>query len=133
MAYAFPSIKPTSRSYTPGRFPQTEFTALNGATTVMRYGSRRTDAELTLGFENITDDQATSILQNYESVNGVWDNVTFTANDGAAGASSSLQAYLREVGGSGLRWRYAEPPTVTSVFPGISNVSCKFVGILDAA
>ena len=131
MPVAFPSLKPTSRTYSPGEYPQTDFVAQNGARVVVRFGSRRVDSELALTFKNITDDEASSILANYEQVNGVWDYVTFTGNDGAVGASSSLQNYLREVGGSGLRWRYAKPPTMTSEQPGRSSVSCSFVGVLD--
>ena len=132
-ARAFPNIKPSSRSYNPGRYPQTVFEAQNGATTVVRFGNRRVDAELSLGFDNITDDNATAILKNYESVNADWDHVTFTGNSGSVGASSSLQAYLQETGGSGLQWRYAEPPTVSSVIPGRSSVQCKFRAFLDGA
>jgi len=133
MAVAFPSIKPTTRNYSPGTYPQTEFRAQNGALTVVRFGSRRVDAELSLEFRNITDSQAATILQNYEAVNGVWDWVTFTGSDGSTGAGSELQQYLQETGGSGLRWRYADPPSVSSVVPGRSTVQCKFVGVLDAA
>lgn len=131
MAIAFPSIKPSSRSYSPGGYPQTEFRAQNGALTVVRFGSRRVDAELSLEFRNIPDSQAVLILKNYEAVNSAWDWVTFTAADGAAGADAELAAYIREAGGSGLRWRYAEPPAVSSVQPGLSSVQCKFVGCLD--
>lgn len=131
MPVAFPNLQPSSRRYDPGEYPQTEFKAQNGATTVVRFGSRRVDAKLTLTFQNISDDEATSILQNYEQVNSAWDYIVFGINDGAAGASASLQAYLREFGGSGLRWRYADAPAVTSVKPGLSSVSCKFVAVLD--
>lgn len=133
MAVAFPAIKPSGRSYSPGTYPQTEFRAQNGAVTVVRYGSRRVDSELSLEFQNISDSDAALILANYEAVNGPWDYVTFTTSTGAVGASSTLAAYIRESGGSGLRWRYAEPPTVTSVVPGRSTVQCKFVGIMDGA
>ncbi len=133
MAIAFPSLKPTSRRYQPGEYPQTDFVAQNGVRTVIRFGSRRVDSSLNLTFDNITDDEASSILANYEAVNSVWDHVTFTVDDGATGASSSLQDYLMETGGSGLRWRYEKSPTVTSVKPGLSTVSCSFVGVLDPA
>ena len=127
----FPEIKPTSRSYTPGNYPQTQFKAQNGATTVIRFGSRRVDARLSLGFSNVTDDEAASILSNYESVNSAWNMVTFTTANGSAGAGSALAAYLQESGASGLRWRYSAPPQVQSVYPGVSSVSCEFVAVLD--
>ena len=130
-AIPFPDIKPSSRSYSPGAYPQTDFQAQNGARTVVRFGNRRVDSNLLLSFANITDAQAALILGNYEAVNRDWNNVTFSATTGSAGASSELAAYLAETGGSGLLWRYAEPPQVSSVYPGVSSVTCKFVGILD--
>lgn len=130
-AVPFPSVKPASRSYSPGRYPQTEFRAQNGALTVLRYGNKRFDATLTLDFRNITDDDAALILANYEAVNRDWNYVTFNRSTGASGASSSLAEYIREAGGSGLRWRYSEPPSVENSFGGRSNVSCQFVGVLD--
>lgn len=130
-AVAFPALKPTSRSYSPGALAQTEFRALNGATTVLRYGNRRSDSELQLSFQNITDANAALLLGLYERTIVLDDWITFTGADGAAGASPELATYLREVGGSGLRWRFSEPPAVESVVPGRSTVQCRFVGRLD--
>lgn len=130
-AVAFPNIPPTARSYSPGKYPQTEFVAQNGAVTRMLYGNRRLNAELSLEFSNITDGSAALILQNYETVTKTNDWVSFTAANGSIGAPA-LASYLQESGGSGLRWRYAEPPQVTSVLPGRSSVQCRFVGELDA-
>ena len=132
VAIAFPPVKPTGRSYTPGAYPTAEFKALNGATTRMLYGNRRSDAELSLEFSNITDGNAALILRNYERVTPTADWVSFTNATGSAGASAALAAYLEESGGSGLRWRYEGPPEVRSVSPGRSTVQVKFIGQLDA-
>tara|TARA_R100000152_G_scaffold14120_1_gene6359 strand:+ start:5543 stop:5944 length:402 start_codon:yes stop_codon:yes gene_type:complete len=121
---------PTSRSYSPGTYPQVEFEAQNGVKTVIRYGKNRINATLSLGFNNITDSQAASILSNYETVNSVWGNVTFDGTNVIDGADSQLQTFFKE--GTPLKWRYSGPPSVTSVYPGISNVSCSFVACLDA-
>ena len=130
-AVAFPTIAPSSRNYSPGKYSYSEFKALNGATTRMIYGNRRSDAELSLGFKHISDTQAASILAHYETITPTSDWASFTTSDVAAGASTAMANYLREVGGSGLRWRYAEPPTVESITPGISSVDVKLVGQLD--
>lgn len=132
-AVAFPNLKPTSRSYSPGTYPQTEFQSQNGAKTIVRYGNRRFDSSLQLSFQNITDAQAASILQNYEDVNANWNYVTFSSSNGSAGAGSDLATYLQESGASGLKWRYDGPPQVDSVYPGVSSVSCAFIGVLDAS
>jgi hypothetical protein len=132
MPHSFPSIKPSSRSYSPGKYPQTDFEAQNGAKTIMRYGKNRVNATLTLGFANIADADAALILANYEDVNSDWDYVTFSSANGTVGVdSTSLSNYFKE-SGSGLKWRYSGPPSVTSTFKGMSNVSCSFVACLDA-
>ena len=131
----FPNIKPSSRSYTPGTYPQTEFVAQNGAKTVLRYGNKKVDAKLTLGFTNITDSEANQILDAYEVVNSDYDYIQFSTTNSLAGISN--QALRREFAGKDssnntlLRYRFDGPPTVTSVRPGRSNVQCKFVACLD--
>ena len=131
VAVAFPNLQPTARSYSPGVYPKNEFQALNGAVTILRYGNRRTSAELSLSFDNIRDSDAALLLANYEQQN-VGDNwVTFATANGMIGAGYSLAGYLGETG-SGLRWRYAEPPSVDSVFPGLSTVKARFKADLDA-
>tara|TARA_R100000654_G_scaffold19558_1_gene39932 strand:- start:1 stop:423 length:423 start_codon:yes stop_codon:yes gene_type:complete len=132
----FPNIKPASRSYTPGSYPQTEFVAQNGAKSVIRYGNKKTDAKLSLGFSNITDSQANEILDLYDTVNSVYDYIDFSFADKDALAGIK-KADLRErvaqqdKNGYKLRYRFDGPPTVTSVRPGVSNVQCKFVACLD--
>ena len=124
------NLVPSTRSYSPGEYPQSEFQALNGVKTIIRYGKRRYDSTLTLGFNNIADSDAAAILENYEDINSIWDNVTFNGTGVIEGASSQMQSYFVE--GSGLKWRYDGPPEVTSVYPGRSNVQCKFVACLDS-
>lgn len=130
-AIAFPNIKPSARRYSPGIFPQTEFRSQNGALTILRYGNKRVDSTLSLEFRNITDDNAALIIQNYEAVNSAGNNVTFTQSTGASGASSQFSTFLRE-NGTGLKWRYAQPPEITSVVKNRCTVNCEFVGNLLA-
>jgi len=135
-ARLFPDIKPASRSYTPGSYPQTEFVAQNGAKSVIRYGNKKTDAKLSLGFSNITDSQANEILDLYDTVNSVYDYIDFSFADkdalaGIAKADLRERVAQQDKNGYKLRYRFDGPPTVTSVRPGISNVQCKFVACLD--
>ena len=127
-------ITPTSRNYSPGEFPQTVFEAQNGAKTVLRYGNKRVNASLSLSFKNINDDQAAQILANYENINSDWDYLDFNGTDvlkGIEPTTSTLKTYVKE-SSSGLRWRYAKAPQVSSgTYPGVSNVSCSFVACMD--
>ena len=59
------NLVPSSRSYSPGEYPQKEFQALNGVKTIIRYGKRRYNSTLTLAYNNITDDLAGHIISNY--------------------------------------------------------------------
>jgi len=131
----FPSgITPTSRSYSPGEFPQTIFESQNGAKTILKYGSKRVNASLSLSFKNITDNQAAQILGNYENINSDWDYLNFNGTDvlnGIEPSTSTLSNYVRE-SNSGLRWRYAKAPEVSSgTYKGVSNVSCSFIACMD--
>ena len=131
-AQPFPTVRPTSRSYNPGTYPSATFESLDGTKTHLRFGNKRVNATLTLGFSNITDADAALILANYEDVNSNWDYVTFSSANGTVGVdSTSLSNYLKE-SGSSLKWRYSGPPSITSTFKGMSNVSCSFVACLDA-
>ena len=127
-------ITPTSRNYSPGEFPQTIFESQNGAKSVLRYGSKRINATLSLLFKNITDNQAAEILANYEEINSDWDYLDFHGTDvlkGLETTTESLRIYLKE-SNSGLRWRYSKAPQVSSgSYPGASNVSCSFVACMD--
>jgi len=129
----FPNIKPSSRSYTPGVYPQTEFESQNGAKVVMRYGNKQVNAKLSLGFTNITDTRANEILDLYEEVNSDYDYILFSATNALAGIDNNnlLKKQAEADDSFKLRYRFDGPPTVTSVRPGISNVQCKFVACLD--
>ena len=87
---AFPDgICPTSRKYTPGIIPRTNFEAQNGATSFVYYGRQHVNATLELGFRNISDDQAAEIIRHYEGL--VEDEfVTSGATEAATSTSPSL-------------------------------------------
>jgi len=141
-ARAFPSIKPTSRSYTPGKYPSTNFESLDGTKTHLRYGNQRVNATLSLSFSNISDSAVGFILAHYDDVMADYDYVKFTSDNGTAGivdpdSGNFLTKEIAREDGSGLtekglKWRYSGPPSVTSTFKGMSNVSCSFVACLDA-
>ena len=142
MVQPFPTIKPSSRSYNPGQYPSATFESLDGTKTHLRYGNKRVNATLQLGFANITDGQVGLILDNYDDVMSVYDYVQFTDANGSAGIEGAGSGYLlrKEIHNDaglglteqGLKWRYSGAPTVTSSGNGLSNVSCSFVACLDS-
>ena len=131
-AVSFPALVPSSRSYSPGVFPEQQFQAQNGAVVRVRYGNQRYSSSLSLTFANITDQKAASILDNYVQVMSEDKYAEFTKDNVAAGADESLTPWIRETN-SLLKWKYASPPSVTSVKPGLSTVTCEFIGELEGA
>jgi len=131
-AVSFPALVPSSRSYTPGVFPEQQFQAQNGAVVRVRYGNQRYSSSLSLTFANITDSNAALILQNYVDVMDDDNYAEFTTSNVAAGISTDLVPWIRETN-SLLKWKYASPPSVTSVKPGLSTVACEFIGELEGA
>lgn len=129
----FPAITPSSRTYKPGSLPRTEFRAQNGNTNYVQFGVIFTDAELKVQFKNISDEQALQILEHYQSVTGDdWVHIGgFPTTGILAGMDQSLYANIDKGARGRLHWRYAGPPTITSVYPGISTVSCDFIGSLE--
>lgn len=139
-ARRFPNLTPTSRSFSPGKYPQTMFEAQNGAVSVVRYASKPVNATLQLTFQNISDYDADSLIDHYHSVNDDWDYAFFPVNhpvlggmDASSAVSSSGGDLERNLAGQpgGLRWRYTEPPRITSVFPNVSTVECSLTAYLD--
>ena len=129
--YNFPAIAPSSRTFTPGKFPSTDFESLDGTKTHIRYGNKRVNATMTLGFSNLSESEVWDIIENYENVNKNWNRVQFNHGglDGYRNNDLKGEIYGTDIG---LNWRYSAPPTVTSTFDGLSNVSCSFVACLDA-
>lgn len=139
----FPSgISPNRRKYTPGNYPVKDFEGLNGAVTTLQYGNQKVDSMLDMVFTNIPDEKAYEIFLHYEEVNGgrgengerYWAVLSKEISIGPmAGISSTdLSGVMAESQGV-LRYRYAEPPTITSVFPGTSTVTVKLRGYMDGA
>ena len=136
VAKSFPALVPSSRSYEPGVFPETQFQAQNGAVVRVRYGNQRAGSRLSLTFANITDEKAKLILENYVAVMEDDNYAEFTASNVAAtnktGEVGPLTPWFTETN-SLLKWKYASPPSVTSVKPGLSTVTCEFIGELEGA
>lgn len=142
-AHMFPAnLVPSSRAFTPGVYPSSEFQALNGAVTRVRFGVQSVDCELKMTFANITDDNAWLIMENYNQVmsgrdsKGNADYVDLEGQmKGIQNVDLSYAMSQNPVGNTRpvLRWRYANPPEFTSVFPGRTTVTVELRGYLEGA
>lgn len=126
MSVSFPALEPTRRTFTPGQYPTKKFDSISGASTTRLYGSRAFDAQLNMDF--VTSDADTiSLLNSWHASKGGAYTMTLP-NSVFSGATADLTAEIP----SYLNWRWAEMPSVESLFPGRSRVQVRLVATLDA-
>ena len=129
---AFPTLAPSSRSYTGGDWPVAKYQSQNGSEARILYGNRRVGHTLSLEYQNITDADAESFFTDYYAQKGTYTTfalpqpITNNAGKGWAGSRDFFKA------GSGVQWRYAEAPQLTSIYPGRSTVRIKLVAVGNA-
>lgn len=123
---AFPSLRPSSRSFDPGDHSIKRYNAQSGAEVRIKYGSERTKMKLSLSYENIADSTAELFLSHYADRQGTFltFDVPSTVFAGWGGSTSSLNA-----SGSN-QWRYEQPPQISSVRPGVSTITVNLIGVL---
>ena len=124
---AFPSIVPSSRSFSPGDFPVKKIQSQSGEETRILYGSKRTRMSLALTYKNVTDAKAEEFLDHYHEMNGTYKTFSIGTKpkEGWAGNADALEA-----GAWGNAYRYSGPPNVVQVASGISTVQVKLIGVL---
>ena len=121
----FPSYIPTRRNFTPGVFPQKTFRTLGGVAAKRTFGNVAYGAKLDLEFANIIDDKVQAIIAHYQYQ--TQRNQRFQLPDTViAGMNASLATSVKAI--ATLRWEYESPPTVESIFRGISVVSLTLIG-----
>jgi len=113
----FPELEPATREYTFGSFALTEEPSPSAGIIRFRHTTIPAAYELTLGYEHLTDAEATLIRTHYGVQAGgfmsfplpsiVWKGHTFTGN----------------VAPVGMLWRYASPPEETHRSAGYVNLS----------
>ena len=113
----FPELEPATREYTFGSFALTEEPSPSAGIIRFRHATIPAAYELTLGYEHLTDAEATLIRTHYGVQAGgfmsfplpsiVWKGHTFTGN----------------VAPVGMLWRYASPPEETHRSAGYVNLS----------
>jgi len=131
MAVTFPNIEPTSRSFTAPKWPTSGLTTQSGVTTRRLWGSRPSQAQLSLTFTNITDDNAALIMAAYHDAKGATTDLSLPSVI-FNGASGNLTGWLNTAStGAGMKWFFSEePPSVESVAPNRSTVTVRLVAEL---
>jgi hypothetical protein len=123
----FPTLTPSGRAYSAGDWPVRPYQALSGAEIRIRYGNKRTNGKLNLDYANVGDSQAQQFLTHYNETEGTFRTFSLPSavTNGWRGTSTALSP-----GSSGASYRYAGPPQITSIRPGISSVSVELIGVV---
>ena len=119
----FPSVKPSSRSWTPGARPQTIHQALDGVEIRFVHGTRTVGQQLSLSFENVTEAVGKSITDHYAANGTTYGTFALPAE---VFAGMNAYNYTNEATNA---WRYAGPPQVTYQTPGYQSVTVDLLGV----
>lgn len=120
-----------------GDYPSKTYRSLSGVIFKRAFGNRQTGYTLDLTFKNVGDASelrtnsgfAKEIIDHYNEVDGTFNSFTLPARV-FAGMNNDLRDLVRSP--ADINWRYAEPPKVNSVKAGMSTVTVKLIGELDA-
>lgn len=122
---------PTSRTYVPGTWAMQAFRAMDGTETRVLYGSKQLNSTLTLVYKNIPDGNARLYLDHFYEMKGTFQSFQFSVVDTKAKAGWGPDGtYLDPAQfDASVVWRYAEPPQLTNVRRGYSDVTVKLTGV----
>lgn len=102
---AFPTMTPSSRTFTPGEYPHAPYSGMNGKQATVRNSTVMLSSQLRLSFVALTEAEMLSILSHYQGQKGRYLSFAVPADlfSGATAADYALTGYA---------WRYIEPPMV---------------------
>ena len=124
----FPELEPATRSYNFGLFPSTEEPSISAGIVRFRHSVTPENYQLTLGYNALTDAEASLIRQHFQGQSGgyrsfqlppiIWAGHTFSGN----------------VVPINTRWRYVEAPEEEHFSVGYVNVTVTLGsdGTIDA-
>lgn len=122
----FPQHIPTARSFETGSWPVKTYRSQNGSEVRILYGDQETEAKLSLTYANVADAVADDFLQHYRSVKG-----TYLLFDLGGSTKAGWQGSPDALGKPyAAKWRYAGPPKLSSVRPGVSTVQVDLVAVI---
>ena len=123
---AFPTHKPSGRSFDAGDYSYKTFKSQSGKEVRILYGDKRTGMKLQLQYQNIDDTASDDFIAHYDDVKGRFQTFTLPTEfrSGFEGTATSNDA------ATGNKWRYDSATQLTQVRPGISTVTVNLIGVL---
>lgn len=126
MTVFFPALKPSSRQVTQGQFATKRFNSIAGTGTTRIYGSKPFNSTIELEYQNRNDVDVLDFITSYEEARGSFDSLALP-DELWDGMDVAMRTQLEGT----YIWRYASPPSVTSVAPGLSSIQITLEGQRD--
>lgn len=127
----YPQLVPSSRTFGSGNFPVKVYRAQDGAEVRLLYGDKRVGMTMQLTYQNIPDTEADKFVNHYHEMKGTYTRFTLdtSGNAGAKKGYKGIDGSQKSIsaGSWGSAWRYAEPPQIQSIYPGVSTVSVNLI------
>lgn len=111
----FPSLVPASFELTPGDWPSSTVSAMDGRSSRTRLGNSEVGRDLPLTFPNITEADYLAIVNHYRGQRSGFDPFAFNVATLPSGYTPS-----------GHAWRYVGPPQIEDQYDDCFVVSCQF-------
>jgi hypothetical protein len=105
----FPTLIPSTRTFTPGEYPHTAYQAYSGQENRVRHSNVMLSSRLRLTFISLTEANMLSILSHYNDKKGEYLPFAIPAQL-LSGVSSAGEYTL-----TSYQWRYVEPPVIDDI------------------
>lgn len=132
MSVNFPAIAPTSRSFVPPKWQSTKIKSQSGVSTTRIWGSKPSDGQLSLTFNNISTDVGALILSAYNEAKGAGDNLLLPSEVFAGESEIMMQWINSNINEMGYKWFFdnENPPSMDAVAPGICSMRVNLLAEL---
>ena len=120
----YPTLTPSSRTWTPGDYANTAWVGMSGAESRVRNINAMQESALRLQYIGLSESDMLSFLTHYVNSSGSYG--AFTLPSAAFSGVSSASDYTL----SGYLWRYEESPTVEDLACDGHNVSVSLVSVI---
>ena len=121
----FPSLQPSSRSFTAGNIPVSVFRSISGKETRVVTGDTPSAHAIGLGFNNVDEAVANSVLSHWYAMQGTALAFKLPSDVWAGWIDYAVGSSADQL------WRYSNPPEITAVSPAIMSISVQLVSVLD--
>lgn len=120
---AFPSLSPSTRTFTPGRHPHSEIPTLSGLQSRVRTSNVILEQSLRLSFAALTESEMLSIRSHYIGQQGRF--LSFTIPNDLLSGTASPASFTP----TGYSWTYAAPPQITDIGVQRYDVSVELITV----